>query len=45
MIVAKHRNGPTGLINLTWMKESMRFVNYSGEDDPEGTFDDLGGAY
>ncbi|MBW3540947.1 MAG: replicative DNA helicase [Planctomycetes bacterium] len=36
LIVAKHRNGPTGLVPLTWIKESMRFENRSRLDEPEG---------
>jgi replicative DNA helicase len=27
VIIAKHRNGPTGLVNLTFLKESTRFEN------------------
>jgi replicative DNA helicase len=29
VIIAKHRNGPTGLINLTFLKESTRFENFT----------------
>jgi len=29
VIIAKHRNGPTGLVNLTFLKESTRFENYT----------------
>jgi replicative DNA helicase len=29
VIVAKHRSGPTGILNLRWRKESMRFEDYS----------------
>jgi replicative DNA helicase len=29
IIVAKHRSGPTGIVKLTFSKESMRFQNYS----------------
>lgn len=36
VIVAKHRSGPTGIVNLTWRKEFMRFENFSGIDEPEG---------
>lgn len=28
LIVAKHRSGPTGIVNLGWRKESMRFTDY-----------------
>lgn len=38
LVVAKHRNGPTGLVKLTWMRESMRFENYSPLDEPEGGY-------
>jgi replicative DNA helicase len=38
LIVAKHRNGPTGLVPLTWIKESMRFENRSHLDEPEGGY-------
>ncbi len=30
VVIAKHRNGPTGLVNLTFLKESTRFENFSG---------------
>ncbi len=45
VIVAKHRSGPTGIVSLTWQKESMRFVNYSPDIGPEITNfgDDDGG--
>jgi replicative DNA helicase len=29
VIIAKHRNGPTGLVNLTFLKESTRFENFT----------------
>lgn len=29
VIVAKHRSGPTGIVNLTWKKEHMRFLDHS----------------
>ncbi len=29
VIIAKHRNGPTGLVNLTFIKESTRFENFA----------------
>jgi replicative DNA helicase len=31
VIVAKNRNGPTGLAQLVWRKELMRFENYAPE--------------
>jgi len=46
VIVAKHRSGPTGIVNLTWQKESMRFVDFSSLAEPEGGYfgdDDMGG--
>ncbi len=46
VIVAKHRSGPTGIVNLTWQKESMRFVNYSPEIGADITnFGDDGGDF
>jgi replicative DNA helicase len=38
IIVAKNRSGPTGSVTLTWIKESMRFGNYSAVSEPEGGF-------
>ena len=38
VIIAKHRSGPTGIVNLTWKKESMRFVDYSNLQEPEGGY-------
>ncbi len=35
VIVAKHRSGPTGMVHLTWLKESMRFVDYSNAMVPD----------
>jgi len=34
IIIAKQRNGPTGEITLTFLKEFMRYENYSPEDEP-----------
>ena len=31
VIVAKQRNGPTGDVTLTWIKNYMRFENYAGD--------------
>lgn len=36
LIVAKNRNGPTGVVGLTWIKESMRFETRSNLTEPEG---------
>ena len=38
MIIAKNRNGPTDTVNLTWIKESMRFTNHSHLDEPDGGY-------
>ncbi len=35
VMVAKHRNGPTGHINLTFHKQFTRFDNYSDRQEPE----------
>jgi len=32
IIIAKQRNGPTGTLNLTFLKEYMRFENYSARE-------------
>ena len=37
-ILAKHRNGPTGIITLTWLRESMRFVDHSNLAVPDGGY-------
>ena len=29
IVVAKHRSGPTGIVNLQWRRESMRFDDYA----------------
>jgi len=34
LIVAKHRNGPTGTINLYFFKQYMRFVSSSSQKNP-----------
>jgi replicative DNA helicase len=31
VIVAKQRNGPTGEVQLAWLKDYMRFENYAGD--------------
>jgi replicative DNA helicase len=39
LIIAKQRNGPTGMVKLTFLRESTKFVPYSptfkGETEPE----------
>ncbi|MDA0835709.1 MAG: replicative DNA helicase [Planctomycetota bacterium] len=44
IIIAKHRSGPTGIVNLTWLRESMRFVNYRGLTEPAGGYFPKGGG-
>ncbi len=36
LIIAKHRNGPTGKINLTFREEYTRFENYYRDELVEG---------
>ena len=38
MIIAKNRNGPTDSVTMTWIKESMRFANFSQLDEPDGGY-------
>jgi replicative DNA helicase len=33
LIIAKQRNGPTGLVKLTWMREFTRFETWSPRED------------
>lgn len=33
VVVAKHRSGPTGIVNLQWRRESMRFEDHDGGID------------
>ena len=35
IVIAKHRNGPTGIVKLTWRKEFMRFEDYSAVPDTD----------
>jgi replicative DNA helicase len=32
VIVAKHRSGPTGIVKLSWRKESMRFEDFEAQE-------------
>lgn len=35
IVIAKHRNGPTGIVKLTWRAEFMRFEDYSAVPDTD----------
>jgi replicative DNA helicase len=37
IVVAKHRSGPTGIVNLTWLKQYMRFEDHSPFAEPSGS--------
>ena len=36
LIIAKQRNGPTGMVKLTWIDQSTRFKDYSRAAAPGG---------
>ena len=36
VIVAKNRSGPIGDAHLTWVRQQLRFVDYSPINEPEG---------
>ena len=38
LIVAKNRNGPVGSVTLTWIKESMRFGDFTRVPEPDGGY-------
>lgn len=38
VIVAKNRNGPTGVVKLTWIRESMRFESYINPHIADGDY-------
>ncbi len=38
LIIAKNRNGPTGIVKLTWIRESMRFENYINPNIADGEY-------
>ena len=44
LIVAKHRNGPTGMVTLTFLKELTKFESHSDTEDYEDGYDSLGDA-
>ena len=35
LIIAKQRNGPTGVVNLTWDRSCTRFKDYSSHEAPD----------
>ncbi|MFK7817651.1 MAG: replicative DNA helicase [Planctomycetaceae bacterium] len=43
VVIAKHRSGPTGIVNLTWRKEFMRFENYTSAANPDFPISGEGG--
>lgn len=46
LIVAKHRSGPTGIVPLSFSKESMRFHDFSPLAEPDGGyFSNSGGDF
>jgi len=42
VIVAKHRNGPTGIVRLSFKKQHMQFQDYAGPDMDMPSFSDSG---
>lgn len=42
VIVAKHRNGPTGIVRLSFKKQHMQFQDYVGPDIDMPSFSDQG---
>ena len=38
IIIAKHRNGPTGEVQLTFLGQYTKFENYAPESYAEGVF-------
>ena len=42
LIIAKQRNGPTGVVKLSWSSASTRFKNYAGDRD--GGYDEYDGG-
>ena len=42
VVVAKHRNGPTGIVKLTFKKQFMQFEDFVGQNMDMPTFNDSG---
>ena len=38
VIVAKNRSGPTGFVTLTWLRDSMRFGDFTNVNEPDGGY-------
>jgi replicative DNA helicase len=38
IIVAKHRNGPTGIVKLTFKKQFMEFEDHVAVEEPSGGY-------
>ena len=43
VIIAKHRNGPTGTVELVFLNDTVRFENKTGRQDPYASDDFLEG--
>ena len=37
LIIAKQRNGPTGVVRMAFIKSSTRFVDATNEEPPPGS--------
>ena len=45
VIVAKNRNGRTGVVTLAWLRQSMRFEDFSSVQEPEGGYFGSGDSF
>ncbi len=45
IIIAKQRNGPTGVVKLHWNSDITRFTEYDPHGQAPGGYRDLGGAF